>query len=318
MSGPQDSDGIKLIVIGDPGVGKTCLTSRFIKGTYEVNPASTVGANYTRKTIEIPELKKYLILDIWDTAGQEKYRSIAKLFFKGAKIAILVYDITLKQSFENLKKIWYKELKENGEKGIVLGIAGNKSDLYLDEEVSEKDAKEFAKEIGASFRLTSAINNSGISDLINEVGIKFLDPNYVFEDEKGEEEKKKSEAETKQEQKPKTKKEEKRERKEKKAEEKRERKEKKAEEKRERKEKKEEEKREKKEKKEAKEEIKEEIKEEKKEIKQEIKEERKEIKKEEKKERNEIHEEVREVKQEKKNIKLKSDGKKKDRKKGFC
>ena len=180
MSAPLEGSGKKLVFIGDPGVGKTCIISRFLKGTFDAEQITTVGASYATKTIKISETNESLTLDIWDTAGQEKYRSLTRIFFQGAKLAILVYDITRKDSFENLKNVWLKELKDHADKNVVLGVAGNKSDLYEKEEVPEQEAREYAKSIGAIFCLTSAQNNSGIEELFEEMGKKFLDPNSTI------------------------------------------------------------------------------------------------------------------------------------------
>ena len=170
--------GNKLVLVGDSGVGKTCLISRFISGNFDAESKSTNGASYASKKVDYPEMGKSLVLDIWDTAGQEKYKSLTKFFYKDAVMIILVYDITRKESFDNLKNFWYKEIKDNGEKDIVLGIAGNKSDLYDNEAVSEPEAREFAKSINAIFALTSAQNNSGVDKLFHDIGNKFLDPDF--------------------------------------------------------------------------------------------------------------------------------------------
>ena len=180
MSAPLEGSGKKLVFIGDPGVGKTCIISRFLKGTFDADQITTVGASYASKTIKISETNESLTLDIWDTAGQEKYRSLTRIFFQGAKLAILVYDITRKETFDNLKNVWLKELKDHADKNVVLGVAGNKSDLYEKEEVPEQEAREFAKSIGAIFCLTSAQSNSGIEELFEEMGKKFLDPNSTI------------------------------------------------------------------------------------------------------------------------------------------
>ena len=180
MSAPLEGSGKKLVFIGDPGVGKTCIISRFLKGTFDAEQITTVGASYASKTIKISETNESLTLDVWDTAGQEKYRSLTRIFFQGAKLAILVYDITRKDSFENLKNVWLKELKDHADKNVVLGVAGNKSDLYEKEEVPEQEAREFAKSIDAIFCLTSAQSNSGIEELFEEMGKKFLDPNSTI------------------------------------------------------------------------------------------------------------------------------------------
>ena len=171
MSAPQ---GKKLIVIGDSGVGKTCIIARFTKGTFDSNSPSG-SAGYTSKTVKIPELNQNLDLDIWDTVGQEKYKALTKYFYQGAKMAILVYDITIKESFESVKNYWYEDIKEHAEEDIVLAIAGNKADKYDNEEVPEQEAREFAESIGAIFRLTSAQNNSGIDELFEDLAKKYLD-----------------------------------------------------------------------------------------------------------------------------------------------
>ncbi len=174
----EQATGNKIVLLGDSGVGKTCLISRFISGQFDANVNSTNGASYASKKVDYPQLGKSLVLDIWDTAGQEKYKSLTKFFYKDAAMVILVYDITRKESYDNLKNFWYKEILEYGEKDIVLGIAGNKSDLYDEEAVPEKEAREWAKSINAIFALTSAQNNSGVTKLFEDIGNKYLDPNF--------------------------------------------------------------------------------------------------------------------------------------------
>ena len=165
----------KIVLLGDIGVGKTCLMSRLIFGTFDANKNSTQGVSYSNIKKGYPNFGKILNLDIWDTAGQEKYKRLTKFFYKDADMVILVYDITRKESFDNLKHFWYKELQEYGNKDIVIGIAGNKSDLYDNEEVSEKEAREFAKSIDAIFGLISAKNDSGIDKLFEDIGNKYLE-----------------------------------------------------------------------------------------------------------------------------------------------
>ena len=174
----KKAPNVKVVLLGDSGVGKTCLITRYISETFEQNTASTNGASYASKKVNYDKLKKTITLDIWDTAGQEKYKALTKFFYKDAAIAILVYDITQKQSFESIKSYWYEQVKENGEKTVVLGIVGNKSDLYEQEEVPENDAREFAQSIGAIFALTSAKMNTGVDALFEDAGNKYLDPSF--------------------------------------------------------------------------------------------------------------------------------------------
>ena len=177
MQGPK-VPGCKVVLIGESGVGKTCIISRYISGTFDSNTTSTNGASYCSKNVKYENLGKNLLLDIWDTAGQEKYKSLTKFFYKDAAVAILVYDITRRESFDSIRDYWYGQVQENGSKNIVLGIAGNKCDLYENEAVPEQEAREFADKIGAIFELTSAQNNTGINELFQNVGNKYLDPNF--------------------------------------------------------------------------------------------------------------------------------------------
>ena len=180
MSNPPEGQGKKLVFIGDSGVGKTCIISRFTQGIFENNVNSTRGASYSNKIIDVNGTP--LSLDIWDTAGQETYKSLTKYFYKGAKMALLVYDITRKESFDSIKSFWYDQIKEFGDEGVILGIVGNKCDMYDDEAVPEQEAREYAKNIGAIFQLTSAQNNSGINELFKNIGAKYLDPNTKIEE----------------------------------------------------------------------------------------------------------------------------------------
>ena len=172
----------KIVLLGESGVGKTCIISRYINQVFEGNTISTNGASYAAKTLHFDDYDKSLKVEIWDTAGQEQYRSLTKIFYKDATAAILVYDITRKKSFDEIKNYWYKQLLDCAPSDIVVGLAGNKADLFDREQVSEEEAKEFAKEIKAIFRLTSAMTASGIDELFSAVGKKILDPNYDDED----------------------------------------------------------------------------------------------------------------------------------------
>ena len=124
----QDNDideSIKVVLIGESGVGKTSIISQFTKGVFNIDLMSTNGATFCTKKKEFKEFKKSISFEIWDTAGQEKYRSLAKMFFKDAAVALIVYDITSKKSFDEIKNYWMNLVKENGPKQIILYIVGN-------------------------------------------------------------------------------------------------------------------------------------------------------------------------------------------------
>jgi small GTP-binding protein len=108
----------KVVLIGESGVGKTSIISRYMTNTFRSQLMSTPGANFIKKTVIMEDEKKSINFEIWDTAGQEKYRSLAKVFYKNATVCVLVYDITRKSSFEAVKNYWIKEIKENAPKDI--------------------------------------------------------------------------------------------------------------------------------------------------------------------------------------------------------
>ena len=173
----DDSDNsIKMIVLGDCGVGKTNIISRYLKNEFKEGQISTSGANYAMKNLEI-EGKVYQI-NIWDTAGQEKYRSVTKMFIQDSQILLLCYSIIEKQTFQNLE-YWYKMATDILGNNIVLGVAGNKSDLYEQEEVHENEGENFAKAHNAIFKLISAkANKEGIDILFEELFKKYIKMKY--------------------------------------------------------------------------------------------------------------------------------------------
>ena len=172
----EKPQSVKIALLGDSGVGKTCIINRYMSGQFTNNCASTIGGSYQQKIVK--KRNKTLQLDIWDTAGQEKYRSLGKHFYKDAYIIILVYDICVKESFENLRSVWYEDIKKQGEKYTVLAIVGNKSDLFENEEVKEDEARKFADEIKATFMLVSAQNGDNIENLFNSVVDIYLGPEF--------------------------------------------------------------------------------------------------------------------------------------------
>ena len=125
-----ESINCKVVLLGESAVGKTCLVERYTKSEFHDNFAPTLGGTFIEKEISYKKYNKTIKFQIWDTAGQEKYRSINKLFYSDANIAILVYDITSKTSYNEVITFWYKEIKERGAKDVLIVICGNKSDLF--------------------------------------------------------------------------------------------------------------------------------------------------------------------------------------------
>ena len=168
----------KVILVGDSGVGKTCIINSYIDENKE-NTLATLSTSYYNK-IEI--IKDYKILfQIWDTVGQEQFRSINSLFFKDAQICLMVYDITREASFKSIKEYWYESVVNNGLDNVIFGIAGNKSDIYMNEKVDRDEVKEFCTDINAAFHFTSAKENNCINDLFRQLGEKFVNSNFMLE-----------------------------------------------------------------------------------------------------------------------------------------
>ncbi len=115
----ENAKGVKVVLIGESGVGKTSIIYRFINNTFEEGLETTTGASYAGKDMVFKDYQnKVLKFEIWDTAGQEKYRALSKIFYKDASIAILVYDITNEDSFEEIKNYWIDQIKECAPKNI--------------------------------------------------------------------------------------------------------------------------------------------------------------------------------------------------------
>ena len=175
----MSDDSLKVVLIGESGTGKTSIIQRFAYKLFDENCAASISSQYITKNIELKD--RTLTFDIWDTAGQEKYRSMAKLFYKDAKIILFVYDITSMKSFLELKNYWISQVKQNCEPNGLLGVVANKNDLYVNQQVSKEEGLEFADEIGAIFQMTSAKSGYGINNLFENIGEKYLDPNYDYQ-----------------------------------------------------------------------------------------------------------------------------------------
>ena len=161
----EDYDKIfKIVIIGDSGVGKTNLISRYLKNDFKPETKATIGVEFNDKKYEYKNKK--IKIQIWDTAGQERYRSLTSMYYKGAKGAILVYDITSKNSFENIDK-WLIEMKKTADENIKIILIGNKCDLIDKREVKEDDGKIKAKDLNVPFMETSALNCINVEKAFN-------------------------------------------------------------------------------------------------------------------------------------------------------
>lgn len=149
----------KLLLIGDSGVGKSCLLLRFADDTYTESYISTIGVDFKIRTIDLDG--KSVKLQIWDTAGQERFRTITSSYYRGAHGIIIVYDVTDQESFNNVKQ-WLHEIDRYACENVNKLLVGNKSDLTSKKVVSTETAKEFATSLGIDFLETSAKNASNV------------------------------------------------------------------------------------------------------------------------------------------------------------
>ena len=150
----------KYIIIGNPAVGKSCLLNQFLNGKFLEEYEITVGVEFGAKTIEVGGGER-IKLQIWDTAGQESFKSITRAYYRAAAVAVLVYDISSQESFDAIEN-WLNECKTNGNSEMTLILVGNKSDLSLSRVISTEEANNFAQANNMLFVETSAKDNSNI------------------------------------------------------------------------------------------------------------------------------------------------------------
>ncbi|KAK1388802.1 ras-related protein YPT3 [Heracleum sosnowskyi] len=156
----------KLVLIGDSGVGKSNLLSRFTRNEFNLESKSTIGVEFATKSLNVDG--KVIKAQIWDTAGQERYRAITSAYYRGAVGALLVYDVTRNITFENIER-WLKELRGHTDPNIVVMLIGNKSDLRHLVAVSTEDAKAFAERESLYFMETSALEATNVENAFQEV-----------------------------------------------------------------------------------------------------------------------------------------------------
>ena len=161
----------KVLLLGDSTVGKTCFLMKYTDKSFQEVHMSTIGLDYRLKTMTLKNGKN-IKLQIWDTAGQDRFRAITKNYYKGANGIILIYDVTSIQTYENVKN-WITQIREEASKNVVIYIAGNKIDMEEERKVSKDEGKKLADELGFPFVETSAktgINvNETFEDLVERV-----------------------------------------------------------------------------------------------------------------------------------------------------
>lgn len=166
------NEEIKIVFLGESGVGKSNIINRYNGGQFNPNSVPNNSSFFMSKNLKFGE--KIYRINLWDTAGQEKYHSLTKIFLNEAKIAFIIYAINDKASYEKID-FWYNLVKESCG-NIVIAIIGNKKDLYEEEQVNEEDAIKKAKSLNATFGLTSALeDDTGFDEIINKVLKKYIE-----------------------------------------------------------------------------------------------------------------------------------------------
>ena len=169
----EKEEKIKIILLGEISTGKTSLINVYFNYGFSENEKTSVSCAFFQGEITVNE-KQYLV-ELWDTAGQEKYRSLTKNFIRESNIVIFVYDITDEYSFNEIENYWVDTVKEELKDSAILGIAGNKSDLFENEVVDPKKGRELAEKIGGFFKETSAKENpKGFQNFVKFLIEQFL------------------------------------------------------------------------------------------------------------------------------------------------
>ena len=171
---------LKFVIIGETQVGKTSLINQYVNNQFEGDYLMTIGNDKTTKEITIDEKK--VTLEIWDTIGNETLRAANKIFMKNTNIALMVYDITNRDSFDNLNQFYEELISINTENKMIIGVTANKSDLYEDACVNKEEGEDYANKIKASFFESTATDHENVENIFNE-----LTKAYINKFEPGEE-----------------------------------------------------------------------------------------------------------------------------------
>ena len=175
----------KVLLLGDSSVGKTCFLLRYCDKSFQEAHLSTIGLDYRLKSMTLQN-DKNIKLQIWDTAGQDRFRAITKNYYKGANGIILIYDVTNKQSYENVKN-WLTQIKEEANPNVIIYLAGNKIDVEEDQRViTTEDGQKIADEYKLPFKETSTKNGINVNEIFQELVEKIDETFSKLEVPKGE------------------------------------------------------------------------------------------------------------------------------------
>ncbi|CAI2380748.1 unnamed protein product [Moneuplotes crassus] len=176
MSEEYKSVSIKVVLIGDSGVGKTTLVNRYVMDTFDPFEPPTLSGGFRTKEVVIEELQTKVSLQIWDTAGQERFKSLVENYYKNAQFAIVCYDITIDESFDSARN-WIEEVKEKAPDDVQFYICGTKSDLNDQRAIQLVNGIKLAKEYNALFGETSAKKSIGVNEAFEQIARNYVENN---------------------------------------------------------------------------------------------------------------------------------------------
>jgi small GTP-binding protein len=164
MIGRKFDFSLKVVVIGESGVGKTCLLIRFVRDTFDEDTQSTLGIEFLSKIIQTETRR--IQLQLWDTAGQELFRTVTRGYYRGSAGALVLFDLSNRDSFDNVER-WLQDVKSVARDDVVLILIGNKSDLEEKRQVSKEEAADFAEQHGMHYFEASAKTGANVSEAVN-------------------------------------------------------------------------------------------------------------------------------------------------------
>ena len=157
----------KVLLLGDTTVGKTCFLMKYTDKTFQDVHISTIGLDYRLKSMALKSGKN-IKLQIWDTAGQDRFRAITKNYYKGANGIILIYDVTSQKTYDNVKN-WVTQIREEASPNVVVYLCGNKIDMKEERKIKEEDGKKLAEEYGFPFHETSARDGINVDETFEDL-----------------------------------------------------------------------------------------------------------------------------------------------------
>lgn len=178
MIGRKFDYSLKVVAVGESGVGKTCLLIRFVRDQFDDNSQSTLGVEFMSKIIQTE--KNRIQLQLWDTAGQELFRSVTRGYYRGSAGALILFDLANRDSFENVEK-WLQDIRDVAREDVVIVLIGNKADLAAKRQVSREEAEEFARKCNMSYYEVSAKTGENVQQAISSC-VEQIEKNLITTD----------------------------------------------------------------------------------------------------------------------------------------